>query len=74
MRGPLVPFIAFVVLLIVGRQELGPLKIIVLLVSVVAAFIIFAVLNIPMYYLTPLIALLDIILILVIFGKDIQLR
>jgi len=68
------PLIFFVVLLWLGREELG-LKGSGLCLLICAALLLGCVfLNISAYVFIALLALFDVVLILVIFGGNIQIR
>ena len=66
--------ILFCVLLICGRNELGLTGIAVAMLTFFAAFGACAWLNISPGYFMAFAAVLDIVLVLKIFGGDIQLR
>lgn len=70
----LIPFLLFWVLIFFGRYELG-LRGILIAVAIWAVLLIgfFALLVSPYFFVVP-IALMDIVLILVIFGGDIKIR
>ena len=68
------PFIAFWVIIWIGREELGwkwSLILIGLWAVLLAGFIL---LSIPSYYFVVVQALADAILVIVIFGGDIRLH
>ena len=70
----IIPFIVFWILLFLGRSDLGAKGIlfcVALWVGLLAGFIY---LNIPGYYFTAAQALIDVVLILIIFKGDIQIR
>lgn len=69
-----IPLIVFVVLMWLGREELGFKGILICLLICVGLLFGCALLNISPYTFTALLALLDIILLLTIFGGDIYIR
>ena len=68
------PFVVFWVLMFVGRSELGFKGITFCIVIWVGLFLGFTKLSLPSYYFVAAQALIDAILILVIFGGDIRIR
>jgi hypothetical protein len=70
----LIPFVLFWVLIFLGRDELG-LKGVLIAVGVWAALLVgFALFRASPYLFVAAQALLDVILLLVIFGGDIRIR
>ena len=70
----LIPFIAFWVLVFMGRSELGLKGFLFFVILWIGLLLGFATLNLPPYWFVAAQALLDAILIIVIFGGDIQIR
>ncbi len=70
----LVPFILFWLLVFLGRDELG-LKGVLIALGIWAAFLLgFAVFQASPYLFVAAQALVDVFLILIIFGGDIRIR
>jgi len=70
----LIPFILFWVLIFLGREDLG-LKGGLIAVAIWAALLIgFFALSISPYFFVSAQAILDVVLILIIFGGDIKIR
>jgi hypothetical protein len=72
----LIPFVLFWVLIFFGRDELGLRGILIataIWAVLLIAFFLFALRISPYFFVVP-IALMDIVLILVIFGGDIKIR
>jgi hypothetical protein len=68
------PLICLVVLLWLGREELGGKGILLCLLSCIVLLIGRALFDIPPYVFVALLALMDVVLILVIFGGNIRIR
>jgi hypothetical protein len=68
------PFIAFWILMYLGRDELGLKGILISIAIWAAAFFGGIVLSISPYLFVSFQAIFDVILILIIFGGDIKLR
>jgi hypothetical protein len=69
-----IPFIAFWVLIAIGRKDLGIKKISCFVAIWLVLLLGFAYLNISPYYFVAPQTLLDSILILMLFGRDINIR
>jgi len=68
-----IPFFAFWVLLILGRNELGVKGIAIFVAVWAAAYVVFVLLGLqPALYVTAL-AIIDIVLVLVVFKGDVRL-
>ena len=65
-----IPFLAFWILLFVGKDDLGLKGVVVCVAIWVALFLTFGYLDIAPYFVVAQ-ALLDIVLVLIIFGGDI---
>jgi hypothetical protein len=65
--------ILFVVLIVAGREDLGFKGIGLCLLIVAGLTIGGPLLHIPSYVLIPLMTLMDIVLLLVIFGRDFRI-
>jgi hypothetical protein len=70
----LVPFLVFWVTLFLARQELGIKGVLIAIVVWAALFACFYFSRIPPVYFAAAQTLLDIILIIMIFGGDITIR
>jgi hypothetical protein len=68
------PFIAFWVLIVTGRSELGFKSITFCIVLWIVLLLGFVKLSLPPYWFVTAQALIDAILIIVIFGGDIRIR
>ena len=68
------PFFVFWILIILGRAELGLKRVLFCVAIWLALLVGFVYLNISPYFLVVAQALLDVDLILVIFGRDIRIR
>jgi len=68
------PFIVFWILIYLGRDELGFKGVVACALIWIGLSAGFTYLNVPSYYFTAAQALLDAILILLIFGGDIRIR
>jgi len=70
---PMIPFIAFWVLIFLGRSELGFKGVTFCIVLWVGLFLGFMMLSIPSLYFIAAQSLIDAILIIVIFGRDFRI-
>ncbi len=70
----IIPFIAFWMLIFIGRSELGFKGISFCIVLWVVLLLGFVKLSLPSYWFVAAQALIDAILIVVIFGGDIRIR
>jgi len=69
-----VPFVAFWILVFIGRSELGFKGITFCIVLWVGLLLGFMKLSLPSYWFVGAQSLIDAILIIVIFGGDIRIR
>ena len=68
------PFVAFWILIFLGREDLGLKGILAFVVIWAGLMAGFMYLSVPSYYFAAAQAFLDIILVLLIFGRDIRIR
>ena len=68
------PFIAFWVLIFIGRSELGFKGIVFFVTLWLCLLLGCRMLHLPSYWFTAVQALIDVVLIIVIFGGDIRIR
>lgn len=70
----LIPFVLFWVLILLGREELG-MKGGLIVVAIWAVLLIgFLAVNISPYFFVAAQAIVDVVLVLIIFGGDIKIR
>ena len=70
----LLPFLAFWILIFIGRSELGFKGIIFCIVLWVGLLLGLMKLNLPSYLFVAVQSLVDAVLIIIIFGGDIRIR
>jgi len=68
------PFLIFWIVIFIGREELGFKGVAIAIGIWLALLLAFALTGISPYYFTAIQALIDIALLLIIFGGDIRIR
>ena len=69
-----IPFVAFCMLIFIGRSELGFKGVAIFIALWLCLLLGFMKLNLPSYYFVAAQALIDTVLIIIIFGGDIRIR
>ena len=68
------PFVAFWILILVGRSELGLKGVLSCVAIWVGLFLGFMYLDLSSYFFVAAQALLDVVIVLIIFGADTRIR
>jgi len=69
-----IPFLLFLILLYLGREELGFKWILILFCACLILPLGFSALGISPYFFTAILAIVDVVLIMIIFGGNITIR